>query len=138
MVSVYEVSDADKRANYEWPYQFDAQTIPIQLQPLEMQQLEQRPPGMYQALKRQLTVASKIQAPEFLAAMQFIVEDVRKNNTQRYAIYSNFIEKGLDQPFIDMLKLNIHDVNKYLLGMLRGEPAPVPMVDPVPPKCKKK
>lgn len=96
MVSVVEIEDREKRARYEWPYQFDDRVERIAVSPEEVRAIQATPRGMYLSLLRASTVGQKIQSPEFLVAVEHIVSEIRNARNTKFAIYSNFIEKGLN------------------------------------------
>ena len=88
MVSVFNVSPEEKRANYMWPYQILNTVEYINASSEDIAKIKEKP-GMFLALMRTRTVEGKAIAPEFLAAMESI-------KGKRVAIYSNFIEKGIE------------------------------------------
>ena len=94
MVSVFNVSPEEKRANYLWPYQILNTIEYINASADDIAKIKEKP-GMFLALMRTRTVAGKAIAPEFMAAMESI-------KGKRVAIYSNFIEKGIElvRPFL--------------------------------------
>lgn len=97
MVSVIELSDADKRANWMWPYQFDERVERIQVSEEAFGQIANTERGRYLSRLRTAMVKRKVQSPEFLIAIDRIVNEIQESNrTTKFAIYSNFIETGLD------------------------------------------
>jgi len=97
MVSVVELTDAEKRANWKWPYQFDDRVESISVTEEAFGQIATTERGRYLSRLRTAMVERKVQSAEFLIAIHRIVEEIGKSNkSTKFAIYSNFIEKGLD------------------------------------------
>jgi len=96
LASVHYVTDAEKRANPDWPYQFREDVRRVQVSPAMAAAMAASPAGAYLSAKRTGDLERKTTSPEFVAAMMQVLAGIQADGPRgRCAIYSNFIDKGL-------------------------------------------